>query len=74
MVPKEDKYKNDMKTKLLDNRTAAKVITGSKATDFLEITGIKFSNFTSITPPAIKKEVEMFMGKGNGHTILVIKN
>ena len=74
---KEDKYKKDMNTKLLDNRSATKSISGAKTnnkptTDFLEVSGIRKSNFKSISPPSIYKEIEAFIGNGSA-TILLRK-
>lgn len=75
MVKRKDKYKNDMKIKLLDNRSATQSIKNAKtnnkpANDFIEITGIKSSNFTSINPPALKQQIEMFMGNGTATIVL----
>jgi hypothetical protein len=64
-----------MNSKLLDNSSAIKVVKNAKeknkaVNDFIEITGIKKNNFTSITPPSIKKEIEMFIGNGNAKILL----
>ena len=64
-----------MNTKLLDSKTAPKSISSAKTNnrptnDFLELSGIKKHNFTSITPPGIKKEIDMFMGNGTATVII----
>ena len=64
-----------MNTKLLDNKSASKSVTGAKdknkpVNDFLEITGIKKTNFRSMSPPSIQKEIDMFIGSGTAKLIL----
>ena len=64
-----------MNTKLLDNKSASKSVTGAKdknkvVNDFLEITGIKKSNFRNMSPPSIQKEIDMFIGSGTAKLIL----
>ena len=64
-----------MNTKLLDNKSASKSVTGAKdknkpSNDFLEITGIKKSNFRNMSPPSIQKEIDMFIGSGTAKLIL----
>ena len=64
-----------MNTKLLDNKSASKSVTGAKdknkpVNDFLEITGIKKTNFRSMSPPTIQKEIDMFIGSGTAKLIL----
>ena len=64
-----------MNSKLLDNKLATKSVSSARETikpvnDFIEITGFKKSNFKSITPPSIKKEIEMFIGNGNAKILL----
>jgi len=64
-----------MNTKLLDNKSASKSVTGAKdknkpINDFLEITGIKKSNFRNMSPPSIQKEIDMFIGSGTAKLIL----
>ena len=64
-----------MNSKLLDNKTASKSVTGARdknkpVNDFLEITGIKKTNFRSMSPPTIQKEIDMFIGSGTAKLIL----
>ena len=64
-----------MNTKLLDNKSASKSVTGARdknkpVNDFLEITGIKKTNFRSMSPPTIQKEIDMFIGSGTAKLIL----
>ena len=64
-----------MNTKLLDNKSASKSVTGARdknkpVNDFLEITGIKKTNFRSMSPPSIQKEIDMFIGSGTAKLIL----
>ena len=64
-----------MNTKLLDNKSASKSVTSARASnqavnDFLEITGIKKTNFRSMSPPTIQKEIDMFIGSGTAKLIL----
>ena len=64
-----------MNTKLLDNKSASKSVTSAReknkpVNDFLEITGIKKTNFRSMSPPTIQKEIDMFIGSGTAKLIL----
>mgnify|MGYP001331440099 FL=1 len=64
-----------MNSKLLDNKSATKSVSSAKeknkpVNDFIEITGIKRNNFTSITPPSIKKEIEVLIGNGSAKVLL----
>ena len=64
-----------MNSKLLDNKLATKSVSSAReknkpVNDFIEITGIKKTNFTSITPPSIKKEIDMFIGNGNAKILI----
>ena len=64
-----------MNTTLLDKNSAGKSISGARVgnkpvDDFLEIKGFKKSNFRSLTPPTIQKEIDAFVGRGNA-TILI---
>ena len=64
-----------MNSKLLDNKSASKSVTGARdknkpVNDFLEITGIKKTNFRSMSPPTIQKEIDMFIGSGTAKLIL----
>ena len=64
-----------MNSKLLDNRSASKSVTGARdknkpVNDFLEITGIKKTNFRSMSPPSVQKEIDMFIGSGTAKLIL----
>ena len=64
-----------MNSKLLDNKSASKSVTGARdknkpVNDFLEITGIKKTNFRSMSPPSIQKEIDMFIGSGTAKLIL----
>ena len=64
-----------MNSKLLDNKLATKSVTGARdknkpVNDFLEITGIKKTNFRSMSPPTIQKEIDMFIGSGTAKLIL----
>ena len=64
-----------MNTTLLDNKAASKSVTGAKdknkpVNDFLEITGIKKTNFRSMSPPTIQKEIDMFIGSSTTKLII----
>ena len=64
-----------MNTKLLDNKSASKSVTGAReknkpVNDFLEITGIKKTNFRSMSPPTIQKEIDMFIGSSTAKLII----
>ena len=64
-----------MNSKLLDNKSASKSVTGARdknkpVNDFLEITGIKKTNFRSMSPPTIQKEIDMFISSGTAKLIL----
>ena len=64
-----------MNSKLLDNKSASKSVTGAKdknkpVNDFLEITGIKKTNFRSMSPPSVQKEIDMFIGSGTAKLII----
>ena len=64
-----------MNSKLLDNKSASKSVTGARdknkpVNDFLEITGIKKTNFRSMSPPTIQKEIDMFIGSSTAKLIL----
>lgn len=64
-----------MNTTLLDNKAASKSVTGAKdknkpVNDFLEITGIKKTNFRSMSPPSIQKEIDMFIGSSTAKLII----
>ena len=64
-----------MNSKLLDNKSATKSVSSAKeknkpVNDFIEITGIKRNNFTSIIPPYIKKEIEVLIGNGSAKVLL----
>ena len=64
-----------MNTTFLDKNTATKSISGARTgnqptTDFLEIKGIKKTNFRSLTPPTIQKEIDAFIGTGNATILL----
>jgi len=54
-----------MNSKLLDNKSATKSVSSAReknkvVSDSLKTSGIKKINFTSITPPSIKKETVPF--------------
>ena len=64
-----------MNTKLLDKQAASKSVTSVRANnqpvnDFLEITGIKKTNFKSLTPPSIQKEIDALIGNGNAKILI----
>ena len=64
-----------MNSKLLDNKSASKSVTGARdknkpVNDFLEITGIKKTNFRSMSPPTIQKEIDMFIGSSTAKLII----
>ena len=64
-----------MNTTLLDNKAASKSVTGAReknkpVNDFLEITGIKKTNFRSMSPPTIQKEIDMFIGSSTAKLII----
>ena len=64
-----------MNSKLLDNKSASKSVTGARdknkpVNDFLEITGIKKTNFRSMSPPSVQKEIDMFIGSGTAKLII----
>ena len=64
-----------MNSKLLDKQAASKSVTSARASnqpvnDFLEITGIKKTNFRSLSPPSIQKEIDMFIGSGTAKLII----
>ena len=64
-----------MNSKLLDNKLATKSVSSARETnkpvnDFIEITGFKKSNFKSITPPSIQKEIDIFIGNGNAKILI----
>ena len=64
-----------MNSKLLDNKSASKSVTGARdknkpVNDFLEITGIKKTNFRSMSPPTIQKEIDIFIGSGAAKLII----
>jgi hypothetical protein len=64
-----------MNSKLLDNKLATKSVSSARdknkpVNDFIEITGFKKSNFKSITPPSIQKEIDMFIGNGNAKILI----
>ena len=64
-----------MNTKLLDKQSASKSVTSARdrnipVNDFLEITGIKKSNFRNMSPPSIQKEIDMFIGSGTARLVL----
>ena len=64
-----------MNSKLLDNKLATKSVSSARdknkpVNDFIEITGFKKSNFMSITPPSIQKEIDMFIGNGNAKILI----
>ena len=64
-----------MNSKLLDNKLATKSVSSAReknkpVNDFIEITGIKKTNFRSMSPPTIQKEIDMFIGSGTAKLIL----
>ena len=64
-----------MNTTFLDKNRATKSISGARTgnqptTDFLEIKGIKKTNFRSLTPPTIQKEIDAFIGTGTATILL----
>ena len=58
-----------MKINYLDTKQCTKAINGAKVNgrplnEFLEITDVKKTNIRSLSPPAIQKEVESYIGNG----------
>ena len=61
---RKDKYSIHMNSTLRTNQQVIDLLKKpqEKNSEYLEITGIKKSNLTSMSPPSIKMEIEMIIG------------